>query len=176
MEASNELSEWIRNYGVQLVRIASMYSSDQSAAEDCVQDAFIKAYKSIHQLSQRENPFPWLMRIVINECKTRHRRGWREILTSKLPEEMVIGAEDTYLVQAEFRQVRKAIQSIPDKYRIPIILHYFEGFPVSEIAAVMRISPNTVKTRLLRARRRLGQILQEGEEWDRELGRQVIES
>lgn len=176
MESEDELRRWISDYSARLVRIALIYSTNLAVAEDCVQDAFIKAYRSAHQLSQRNNPFPWLVRIVINECKARQRKSWRERLTSQLPDAPVSSTEDQYIVQSEFRQIQQAIQSLPEKYKVPVILYYFEELPISEIADATQTNENTVKTRLSRARERLSRILREEEGWDHELGRQIVES
>ncbi len=173
MEPENEFANWVSLYTERLVRVACMYTRDLAAAEDHVQDAYIKAYKSMHQLSQRDRPFPWLVRIVINECKTASRKSWLEMVTSIFPNRAGGSTEDNYILHSELREVHKAVLSLPEKYKIPIALYYFEELPIPQIAEVMRIRPNTVKTRLSRGRQRLGMILKETE-GDHEPGREIV--
>lgn len=154
----------MRLYTERLVRLAYTYVRDQATAEDRVQDAFIQAYASMNQLKNPGNPFPWLARIVINECRSFRRKGWREVTVSVLPERSRAGVEETYLRDAEFREVHHALQSLPAKYRTPIILFYFEGLSTQDIAEVLETNAGTVRTRLARGRKLLSRLLQEGED------------
>jgi RNA polymerase sigma-70 factor, ECF subfamily len=78
VEREERLKIWVKLYSERLVRIAFMYVKDQSTAEDCVQNAFIKAYQSMIKLKDADNPLPWLFRIVVNECKNYIKKNRRE--------------------------------------------------------------------------------------------------
>ena len=124
---------------------------------------FIKAYQSRHQLRHDEDPFPWLVRIVINECRAFHRRTWREIVTAALPDGPRDSTEETVLGRARDGALHEAVLSLPEKYRVPIVLFYFEGLPTQTIARFLRTRDATIRTRLNRARGRLRGLLIVGE-------------
>jgi len=155
------LKYWVVLYTERLVRVAYMYVKDQSTAEDRVQDAFIKAYHSMEKLKDPENPFPWLYRIVVNECKTYQKRSLRETVTSFLPEKIAKSAENMYLDKNNRSDIYNIVLSLPEKYKVPIVLYYFQDLQVQEIADLIGITRASVKIRLHRARGRLQKLLKE---------------
>lgn len=159
-----ELEQWIREYVDRLTRLAYTYTRDWTASEDAVQDAFIRAYESRHQLRSVDNPFPWLARIVINQCRTIHRKTWREVIMELLPDGKSRGAEDTAITKEETTLLHQCVMELPETLRIPVYLYYFEEMHTKEIAHVMGVSDGAVRTRLRRARERLAAALKRGEE------------
>jgi RNA polymerase sigma-70 factor (ECF subfamily) len=109
VEREERLKTRVKLYSERLVRIAFMYVKDQSTAEDRVQNAFIKAYQSMPKLKDADNPFPWLFRIVVNECKSFMKKNRREVVTSVFSEQNEKSAEEVYLSQPEFSKLHKAI-------------------------------------------------------------------
>ncbi|MFB5193055.1 RNA polymerase sigma factor [Alicyclobacillus fastidiosus] len=162
MDFKDELSGWIDNYGDQLLRIACSYIHDRAAAEDCLQDAFVKAYKKTSQLKNRDRPFPWLARIVINECKSRSRKN-KELVLPILPEQEVHGPETIVMEKVRSESIQMAINSLPEKYRTPIVLHYFHDLRLEVIAEILGEKSGTIRTRVSRARERLKVMLEVGE-------------
>jgi len=150
---------WIDLYEQRLIRLAYTYVRDWATSEDRVQDAFIRAYKHMHQLEDDENPFPWLTRIVINECKMYRRRNWREVLLSLFPERIRESTEDEYVQSFSIEQLHARVLSLPESFRTPIILHYFEELSIQQIATAIQKSPGTVKSRLAAGRARLRRVL-----------------
>ena len=69
MDTHDLLSSWVDEHLDRLTHLAFTYVRDWAKAEDIVQEAFLKAYRSMHQLKTPETPLPWLQRIVINECR-----------------------------------------------------------------------------------------------------------
>lgn len=161
MDAEEELKKWIVLYAVRLVRLACTYTRNQNDAEDVVQDALIKAYRAIHQLTNQQQPFPWLARIVINECKSVYRKKRREVLTSTMPNHAIVSAEETVIRQTECDLVYEAVMNLPEKYRLPVVLFHFEELPIHHIADILKVSESAIKTRLFRARNRLAESLSE---------------
>jgi RNA polymerase sigma-70 factor (ECF subfamily) len=145
----------------RLLRICFTYLGNEANAEDCVQTAFMKAYHSMHQLSDPANPFPWLVRIAMNECRMLQRKRWREVLSNVIPEQQSSSAEAKYLQQARDQGIYEAVLSLPKKYRMPIVLQYFEGLSTNEIGQILGINSATIRTRVARARRLLETSLQE---------------
>lgn len=161
MDTEARLKEWIELYSIRLVRLACTFTRNQSDAEDRVQDAFIKAYRALHQLQSHEQPFPWLARIVINECKSSYRKRRLEVLTQSVPNYFVTSTEDMVIHRAEQDMVYNAVLRLPEKYRVPMVLFHFEEFPVSQIAEILKVNEGTVKTRLFRGRKRLAELVRE---------------
>ena len=124
--------------------------------EDAVQSAIEKALRKRGRLRDEAALEKWLTRILINECYTIHRRRRREVLCGDPAARETAPDADTDLY--------RLFTSLPEAYRLPMVLHYVEGYAVSEVAVMLRLRVNTVKSRLLRGRRLLGAALEEGEE------------
>jgi RNA polymerase sigma-70 factor (ECF subfamily) len=161
VDYDNQICEWMDLYGDRLVNLAYTFVRDLSAAEDRVQDAFIKAYRSMYYKTEIQSPFPWLAKIVINECKSSYRKRWREIITSIIPEKQDESTEETYLILEKNQKIYEAILSLPEKYRTPIILFYFEDLSIDQVSKVLGERPNTVKSQLKRGREKLRILLKE---------------
>ena len=115
----------------------------------------MNAYLSIDQLKDPTRPYPWLVRIVINQCLNETRKNGREQPMEFLPEQRSMSTEDIYMQQSRDREVYAAIMSLLEKFRTPIILYYFEELSVREIAEALKLSEGAIKTRLRRGRDQL---------------------
>lgn len=122
--------------------------------EDAVQSAIEKAWRKADSLREPDKLKPWLVRILVNECHEVLRRRKREIPTETLPEESAPPPQ-------EQRELRELVMSLPENERLPIVLHYLEGFSVREIAAALRCPKGTVLSRMSRGRRQLKLFLTE---------------
>lgn len=129
-----------------LYRIAISYMRRDADAVDAVQDALLTAWEKRHSLREPAYFGTWLTRILINACKGRLRRMPREVALAEVPD---AGAQE----MTEDRLVlREALESLNLKYRMPLVLHYLDGYPVKEVAHILRLPVGTVKSRLSRAR------------------------
>ncbi|MDD3336939.1 MAG: sigma-70 family RNA polymerase sigma factor [Eubacteriales bacterium] len=121
------------------------------------QDSFLKAYRALDALRGLGSEKAWLMRIAINTCKDMQRSRWwrlvdRRITTDDLPEQ---GVCDEYPDKA----VLTAVMNLPMKYRQTVLLHYYQGMTLTQVAQALDVPPGTVRTRLMRAKERLrGQL------------------
>jgi len=141
-------------------------------AQEAAQEVFVRAYRAFDRYD-RDQPFgAWVMRIASNHCIDLLRRRGREPIAAEAAdidlEAAAAQADDaaadaaTPLEAAEqAQQVRDAIDALPDKYRLPVVLAYFEEASYDEIAARLGITRNHVGVLLLRARRALRQALAE---------------
>ncbi len=161
MDPKEQLGQWIDLYYGRLFAIAFTYVRERSAAEDRVQTAYLKAFASMARLRSEDNPFPWLARIVINECLSYRKQIGREYSTEYLPERTADSSEDVFFAKNKEKAVHDAVLSLPVKYRIPIVLFYFHDMSLAEIAHILRISTQAVKTCLHRGRQRLQNLLKE---------------
>ena len=100
----------------------------------------------------REGADAWLLRVLVNGCKSRLRLAWRRV--GPLPETLPApGPEE--------REELEELFSLPPEDRAVIHLHYYEGFSTGEIAQMLGQRPGTVRSRLFRARERLRKLLTE---------------
>lgn len=138
-----------------LYRVSRGLLPSLADCEDAVQEALRKAWEKRGRVDAAYFR-PWLMRIVINECHNLNRRRRRETPVSEVSEEAAPSAPDPLL--------RQAVSALPDKLRIPLLLHHLEGFGVSDVARILRLPQGTVKSRLHQARKRLKDEWEEREE------------
>ena len=123
------------------------------AASDAVQSALLKAWRSRHTVRDISGFRPWLVRIVINESKNMVRRGPAE----ELPEDMADRPADRDMRV----DVQQAVRRLPEKYRLPVLLFYFEDMAVADIARALDLPQGTVISRLHRGRARLKEELKD---------------
>lgn len=132
-----------------------MYVKNESTAEDIVQDVFIQFFKTYDQFDQRAQVKTYLTKMAINKCYdylrslTSRKNTWIKLLAQK--------SAHSYELQSamEESELMKHVLALPLKYREMIILYYYEDLSTVEIATLMSLSDNTVKTRLRRAREKL---------------------
>lgn len=159
-EKDRLLTEAMDEHGHYLVRLAYSFVKERTKAEDIVQDVFIRYYINLEGFEGRSSVKTFLYRITVNECHN-HFRSWAHrkieltnILSPLLPNKR--SAEETALATEKSNEVAEAIGKLPLKYREVIWLHYYAELSVKEISEVLKISDNTVKTRLARGRQQAG--------------------
>jgi RNA polymerase sigma-70 factor (ECF subfamily) len=163
-----------RRNNQRLYRAAWSVLKNRAEAEEAVQDGYLKAFAAIDSFTGKSSLSTWLTRIVINEALERRRRSerrarlLRERAVTDLEdyrEEMMERSERAPSPEAETMrgQIAKllegAIAKLPEIFRTVFVLREVEGLSVEDTAEALQIAPETVKTRLLRARRRLQQEL-----------------
>ena len=134
--------------------------SDQDCA-DAIQDTIVKAFSKIQTLKNDKYAKTWLMRILINECYTILRKTSKVISLDEMCETTELAADE----KSDYSDLYKAVGSLKEDLRMPVILYYIENFNIREIAQIMDISEGAVQKRLARARGKLRQDLQESEAW-----------
>jgi len=136
----------------KLYRVARTILRSDADCEDAVQEAILRAWE--HRYSLREACYfdTWLIRILINECRALLRRQMRS--GGEIPESLAAPERSAGLEE---------LMQLPEKYRVPIELHYIEGYALHEIAGMMRLPEGTVKWRLSRGRKLLEGLLNEEE-------------
>ena len=144
------LERLMAEYGDQVMRTCLLYLQRRQLAEDASQETFIRAWRALDRLQSKETEKAWLLKIAVNVCKSELRSRSRRIPEAKVTEDEVPenGREDQY----PDRTVFNAVISLPLRYRSPVILYYYQGLPVSDIAGILHIPGATVRTRLSRAR------------------------
>ena len=152
-------------HGDSLLRLCTLYLKDYQLAEDAVQETFLRAYTKYYTFRGQSSEKTWLTRIAINICKdTMRRKAFSERpADDALPDrpDGAAGPELETLERERDRQLMAAVRGLEPMYREVVLLFYYSGLKVSEIAAALGTREGTVKTRLMRARTRLGEILEE---------------
>ncbi|MGN0745221.1 MAG: RNA polymerase sigma factor [Aristaeellaceae bacterium] len=143
----------VRRIEKLMYRVSMSYLENVEDAADAVQDTLIKAWEKRSTLIRPEQFKPWVMRILVNQCKDVLRKRRRR---SFFPLE-----EDTASVEVSVTQtpVMEAICALDPELRTVIVLHYVDGYAVQEIASSLGLPLGTVKTRMRSARKRLKQTL-----------------
>src|ERR1051325_10016681 len=145
------------------VRVAYSVLRHREDAEDVAQEAFARAYRSFAQLRDRERFRSWLVRmtwrLAINRWRADRRRLVRESTHAgaAAPESTT---EQTVDERRRAAELWRAIDGLPDKLRMAIVLASIEGHDVAEVAALLGVPAGTVKSRLFLARQRLKEQLQ----------------
>lgn len=150
-----ELGQRIIALTATLYHVSRGLLASEADREDAVQAAIEKAWRKAATLRNESRLKPWLVRILVNECYTILRRRKREIPMEELPD--VPAPEET----PEPSALGEALLTLPAELRVPLVLHYMEGFSTHEIASALRCPLGTILSRMNRGRKRLKAILTE---------------
>jgi RNA polymerase sigma-70 factor (sigma-E family) len=150
-----------RDEGVSLVRLARLFVDDRNAAEDLVQEAFIRLSRSAGRIRDERKAAAYLRSIVLNLARDHNRRGLVS-LRHHLPfDDRVAGADDELDLREDQREVIDALRELPLQQRNCVVLRHLEEFGIADIAAMLGISENSVKTHLKRGMAALSRQLGE---------------
>jgi len=156
------------DFGNELVRLAFYYVKDTETAKDMVQNTFIKCYKNLESFRFDAKIKTWLYRITINECKD-YLKSWNykmvqvKSFINETTKSIIPSTEKTVIEKYNNEEIKDTIFSLPKMYREVVYLYYYDSLTLEEIANVLDIPVNTVKTRLRRAKQRLESMLKEAE-------------
>ena len=138
-----------------LYRVSYGILLNHTDCADAVQECILKAWAKQDTLRCEAFMQSWMIRILINECYNLMRKRRHLVDLDSLPEPEAPPGADPAL--------HDAIAHLDDKLRLPVVLHYMEGYRVDEIAKMLCLPSGTVKSRLMRARARLKDMLDDQE-------------
>ena len=133
-------------YGVCVMRL-----QNYADAEDCSQNVFVKLYSKSPEFTNENYLKAWLLRVAVNECNKHIRKNKRLVSLENVKSEKISFPEDSY-------DISWALMKTPQKYRDVLYLHYCEKYKIKEIAAILDIKENSVKTLLKKGREILKSI------------------
>lgn len=139
-----------------LYRVAKGILHHEADVEDAIQMTILKAYENIGKLRVADYFKTWIIRILINECKSMLRKRYRTVYLDNTSQE-IASFEDTY----ENLELQEALYSLKEKLRIVTVLFYYEDLSTKEIAKLLSIPEGTVRSRLSKARTLLQKKLNE---------------
>ncbi len=168
--AEAAIPQLVNEHGPRLYTLGMRLCGNRSDAEDMVQEVFLQAYRKWHTFRGESEPGTWLYSIAARSCKVRMRRKggidrrmpamsqlmpWRETTVAAIPAPQ--GDGESSPVKASIRKeaeeaVHRAIMSLPENFRVPLILKEILELSIDDVATALNIKPETVKTRVHRAR------------------------
>ena|SRR6266540_1643629 len=158
-----EFEERLAEASTLAFRVAYGVLRQREDAEDVAQEAAVRAYRGFTSLRNRDQFRSWLVRIAwrlaLDRRKSERRRGVRELKASAAPP-ISPSAEEIAAGRQTEQRVWEAVDDLPEKLRIVVVLSAIEGHGMREVAALLGLAEGTVKSRLYEARRRLLERLQ----------------
>lgn len=156
----------VQMYERRVLNVSTRLLQGFDEAQDATQEVFLRAFKYIHRLDVRRPMEPWLMRITVNVCRDIRRKTLRRHYTfSEVPScggEPAGNGKDPYAGFAWEQQRQhlwKALNSLPEKERMAVILRDVEGFSTSEVAEILGNSESTVRSQICRGRCRIKEAM-----------------
>ena len=161
-----DIEQLIHTYGDYLYRVAFIYTKDERASEEVVQDVFLKFYQTKDRYDGRASIKTYLTKMTINRSYD-YLRSWKHRTFSLLEQftGTTKGADRHVLQNEERGEITAAVLKLPVKYREVLLLYYYEDLQVNDIAEFLQVPVSTVKTRLQRGRERLKQALPK-QQWE----------
>ena len=151
-------------YSKAMFNICYRMMSNREEAEDMLQEAFSEAFLKLDSFRYESSFGAWLKRIVINKCINEIKRRKAEVLyyddLKQLDKDDIdddfVNYED---IQLDVKKVHKAIEQLPEGYRIIFSLYLLEGYDHTEIAQILGISESTSKSQYMRAKNKIKDLL-----------------
>ena len=150
--------EIYEKYATDVLRVSYFYLGDRQKAEDVCQDVFVRLITNAPVLQEgREKA--WLL----NRCRDLWRGAWVKRVILGSPAFELIPAPDEIDKLADQQEIMGAIHQLPASFREVILLHYYQGYGITEIAEMMDLPEGTISSRLSRGRKKLESILKGGD-------------
>ena len=148
LDSRLEIDRLMEQYGSSLLRMSALYLKDADLAQDAVQETFIKAYRHLNDYRGDSSEKTWLTTICVNTCRDMLRTAWfrhqSRIDMNSLPERTAYFTFPDNTVLTE-------VMRLPVKYREVVLLRYYEGLKLKEVASALRLSDGKVRSRLNKA-------------------------
>lgn len=154
--------EIYEKYATDVLRVSYFYLGDRQKAEDVCQDVFARLITNAPVLQEgREKA--WLLKVALNRCRDLWRGAWVKRVILGSPAFELIPAPDEIDKLADQQEIMGAIHQLPASFREVILLHYYQGYGITEIAEMMDLPEGTISSRLTRGRKKLESILKGGD-------------
>lgn len=153
-----KLTRMVEQYQKPLLNLCYMVLRDRNAAEDAVQETFLKAYKALPTFREESSEKTWLTRIALNTCRDMKKSAWfSHINRSVTPEELPLPVWEDF--DQDAADLARAILQLPDKDKEVILLYYYQELTMQEIASTIGITASMVSRRIKKAHARLHGLL-----------------
>ncbi len=158
-----ELERLVAQYQGAVLRTCYLYLCDRSQAEDAVQETFLKVYRNLDSFRGESSEKTWILKIAMRTCYDMNHSGWSRFFNRRVTPEMLPEASVPFTERDD--ALTQAVMRLPEKLRRVIILYYYQGLSVREIAETLGITQPSVSNRMKRGREKLKAAL-EGREID----------
>ena len=155
-----------RQYSKAMYNTSLRIVNNTADAEDVLQEAFLDAFRSLHDFHYRSTFGAWLKKIVINKSINVLRTRKVNLVDMETTDLHAVTEEETIDetdIQYRVEEVKKTIRKLPDGYRTVLSLYLLEGYDHEEISQILNISHNTVRTQYVRAKQKLLSIIKQGD-------------
>lgn len=156
------IDQYIRDYGKRLYGLCTFLCANSYEAEDLYQETWLKVVKNISKYDATKDFEPWLTTICVNT----YRNTLRRIARSPIFNTFATTEEKEELLNSvpapegkDYSSLYAAVDALPEKLRLTVLLFYFRDMDIDSTAAVLGIPPGTVKSRLNKARKLLKEVL-----------------
>jgi len=144
----------------RIMAVAARLLGAREDVKDVAQEVFLRAFKYLHRLDVQKPVEPWLMRITVNVCRDAARSRQRRLATFVDVDEpeQIDESPDPYAGLARKQEqliLQKALETLPEKERLAIVLRDVEGLSTAEVAAILQSSETTVRSQVSRGRLKL---------------------
>lgn len=155
------IDQYIRTYGKRLYGLCLTLCANPFDADDLYQDTWLQVVRNISRYDESREFEPWLTKICVNTYRNTLRRIARSpLLNFKTNEEKDSVLEAVPAPETEdYTPVHEAVDRLPEKLRLAVILYYFEEMDIAAVAGVLGVPEGTVKSRLNKARKLLKEVL-----------------
>lgn len=153
--SKEEFEVFAKEYMDMIYRVAYSWTKDSNDANDVTQEVLIQLFKTKKEFESGSHIKNWLIRVTINQCKMLFRSPWKKM------EDIDEYAQSLGFEDESYLGLFQAVMSLDKKYRIPLMLLYYEGYSTKEISDIMDIPEKTVSTRIFRAKAKLKDYLKE---------------
>lgn len=136
-------------YATDVLRVCYFYLSDREKAEDVCQDVFVRLMTT-HPLLQPGREKSWLLKVALNRCRDLWRGAWLKRVILGGPTFELIPAPDEFSRRDDQQAMMAAINQLPATFKEVILLHYYQGMNIAEIAQMLELPEGTISSRLSR--------------------------
>ena len=154
----------VDQYQESVLRTCFLYLCDKTLAEDATQETFLKVYRTMGTFRGESSEKTWILRIAMHTCYDINHSGWFRFMNRYVTPEMLPDPSSDAIVDRD-EELAAAVMKLPRKLREVILLYYYQGMKINEIADALNISHSSVSGRLKRGREKLKDLL-EGRELD----------
>lgn len=167
---AREIEKCIDLFGTDIYRFCIKLCADKTDAEDLYQQTFLKALESNFEIDWERNPKALFFSLSYNLWKSDVRKKARRAAIAPCSnieqenENMLHSSEnmeENYLKKALLEETNKIIETLPEKFRVPLTLHYLFGLSIEQVAETVKRPPGTIKSRLFKGRNLIKKRLEE---------------
>lgn len=152
-----EANRLVATYADTILRVSYTYLHNTQDAEDICQEVLLKALNRAERFESAEHERAWIIRVAINAAKDLLRRqtGRDTVALDEIGEPAAPPRATEHELEARAEGILERVMALPLEYREAIYLHYYEGYSIKQIAAIVHASESAVATRLSRGRSKL---------------------